>query len=67
MITGYVDESENVFCADCWKKAKAIGGAARMLDAIDSTNPDDQTPFWVVDNCVLCGADVKYKDIKLLA
>jgi len=67
MISGYVDEKENVFCTECWLKAKTLGGAARMLDTIDSVNPDDQTPFWVVDKCVLCGADVKYKDIKLLA
>jgi hypothetical protein len=39
MITGYVDEKENVFCS----------------------------AFWVVDNCVLCGAEVRCKDIKLLA
>ena len=67
MITGYVDEKENVFCTECWSKAKALGGAARMLDTIDPINPDDHTPFWVVDDCVMCGAHVKYKDIKLLA
>ena len=67
MITGYLDGDDNVFCTDCWRTAKAIGGAVSVLDTIDPKDPDDTTPFWVVDVCVLCGADVKYKDIKLLA
>lgn len=66
MITGYMDEDDNVFCVECWTRAKAIGGAASVLDTIDPKDPADTTPFWVVDPCVLCGADVKYKDIKLL-
>jgi hypothetical protein len=67
MITGYIDDSDNVFCIDCWTKAKAIGGAASVLDTVDPEEPEDTTPFWVVDKCVLCGADVKYKGVKLLA
>ena len=46
--------------------AKAIGGAASVLDTIDPQDPADTTPFWVVDKCVSCGADVKYKDIRSL-
>jgi hypothetical protein len=67
MITGYVDEDDNVLCPECWKRAKAISGPASALDTIDPVDPSDTTPFWVVDPCVLCGDDVKYKDIKLLA
>jgi hypothetical protein len=67
LITGYMDDNENVFCVDCWRKAKPIGGAVCMLDTVDPADPDDETPFWVVDKCVLCRADVKYKDVRLLA
>jgi hypothetical protein len=67
MITGYLDEDDKVFCVWCWNKAKAIGGAASVLDMTDPNDLADTTPFWVVDPCVLCGDDVKYKDIKLLA
>jgi hypothetical protein len=67
LITGYMDDHDNVFCVDCWKKTKPIGGAVSMLDTFDPADPGDKTPFWVVDKCVLCGADVKYKDVRLLA
>jgi hypothetical protein len=67
VITGYMDENENVFCANCWKKSKAVVEPVSVLDTVDPDEPDDKTPFWVVDNCLLCGVEVKYKDIKLLA
>ena len=66
MITGYTDEDDNVFCVECWEKAKATLCAGSVLDTIDSEDPADTTPFWVIDKCVLCGVGVKYKDIKLL-
>ena len=65
MITGYKDEGDNVFCVVCWKTAKAAGGAASILDSDDPADPGNV--FWVVDKCVACGADVKYKDVRLLA
>ena len=45
MISGYVDESENVFCADCWKMTKAIGGAARLLRWL-------QPPYFAADRFI---------------
>lgn len=67
MISGYTDDGDNVFCAECWKKAKAAGGAASVLDTDDSEEPGDKAPFWVVDKCVQCGVDVKYRDVRLMA
>ena len=57
MMTGYVDEKENVFCTECWTKAKAPGGAARMLDT-DPTNPGDQSPFSTSGPCT-CRTDFR--------
>lgn len=57
MITGYMDENDNFFCADCWKKASAVVAPASILDTVDPESPDDPTPFWVIDKCVLCGVD----------
>ena len=66
MITGYIDQDDNVFCGECWTKAKVVVAAASVLDTTDPEDPADTT-FWVVDKCVLCGAEVKYKEIRLLA
>lgn len=66
MITGYMDDNENVFCADCLKNARAVVDPVSILDTVDPESPGDETPFWVVDNRVLCGVEVKYKGVKLL-
>ena len=49
--------AENLLEAE--EKAKAMGAPASVLDTVDPVDPADMTPFWVVDPCVLCGADVK--------
>ena len=67
MITGYMDEDGNVYCTECRRKTKILGGPRRSLDMMDPSDPFNTALFWVVDRCVLCEAVVNYENIKLLA
>ena len=66
MITGYMDENENVFCAECWKNARAVVDPVSILDTRDAENPDDETPFWVDAKSDRWGGEVKHSDANLL-
>ena len=62
MIVGYSDGDESVFCAECWLHIAQAG--VHPTSVLDSVNPDDPTDnFWLVDNCKLCGSEVKYMSI----
>jgi hypothetical protein len=65
MISGYVDQDELIFCADCWVKKRPEGSSAdRVMDTEDPEDPGDN--FWIVDNCEGCGKEVKYRSIRML-
>jgi hypothetical protein len=65
MIAGYVDKHDAIFCADCWVKKRATGRSPdRVLDTEDPDDPGNN--FWIVDNCVSCGREVKYQATRML-
>jgi hypothetical protein len=65
MIVGYVDGEGSVFCAECWRQLAQAGQHPTSIlyseDPVDPTNN-----FWVVDNCKLCGVEVKHLSVGML-
>jgi hypothetical protein len=65
MVVGYSDGDDSVFCAECWLHIAQAG--VHPTSVLDSVNPNDPTDnFWIVDNCKLCGSEVKYKSVGVL-
>jgi hypothetical protein len=65
MIVGYINQEEQIFCADCWRSQAEAG--ARPAQVLDSDDPHDPSAnFWIVDNCADCGGQVKYQDATTL-
>jgi hypothetical protein len=62
---GYIDTEDMLVCADCWQERLSLGARpARILDSGDDHEPDDN--FWIVDNCVRCEREVRYRSIQAL-
>lgn len=65
MIVGYRDADESVFCTACWGELAQAGKHPTRI--LDTQNPDDPTDnFWIVDNCKLCGVEMKYLSVGVL-
>lgn len=65
MVVGYNDGDGSVFCAECWRQVAQSGQHPSSI--LDSEDPADPTNnFWIVDNCRLCGIEVKHLSARLL-
>jgi hypothetical protein len=66
MIVGYSDgDGAQVRCATCWlERARAGAHPGRVLLCESPNGPDDN--FWIVDECVACGVQVRYRDDRVL-
>lgn len=64
VIVGYMDTSSSVFCSGCWPGQVEAGHHVSQVLTDDRDDPDDN--FWIVDNCGVCGQEVKYTTAQVL-